>query len=97
MDIYNKEFWQAIDIPVAESELVIDRPKDSHHPRYPEVVYQVDYGYLKGSSSMDGGGIDVWKGPMENPAVDAVICIVDRFLNESEYMKGILIERKDWV
>jgi len=46
MDIYNEEFWQAVDIQVAESELMMDRPKDSHHPRYSDVVYQVDYGYL---------------------------------------------------
>lgn len=111
-------FWQAIDKLVSESELVIDRPKGSRHPRYPDVVYQVDYGYLKGTTSMDGGGIDVWRGTLENPLVDAVMCIVDlvkrdseikllfgcteeeknivyRFHNESEYMKGILIERKD--
>lgn len=114
------EFWQAIDKLVAESELVIDRPKGSRHPRYPDIVYQVDYGYLKGTASMDGGGIDVWKGTTENPAVDAVMCIVDlmkrdseikllvgcteeeknivyQFHNESVYMKGILIERKDLI
>ena len=113
-------FWQAIDKLVAESEMVIDRPKGSRHPRYPDIVYQVDYGYLKGTTSMDGGGIDVWKGTRENSMVDAVMCIVDlvkrdseikllfgcteeeknivyRFHNESEYMKGILIDRKDLV
>lgn len=112
------EFWQAIDKLVAESEMVIDRPKGSRHPRYPDIIYQVDYGYLKGTTSMDGGGIDVWKGTRGNPTVDAVMCIVDlvkrdseikllfgcteeeknivyRFHNESEYMKGILIERKE--
>ena len=114
------EFWQAIDKLVSESKLVIDRPKGSRHPRYSNVIYEVDYGYLKGTTSMDGGGIDVWRGTKENPAVDAVICIVDllkrdseikllfgcteeekntvyRFHNESEYMKGILIERKDRI
>ena len=55
-------FWKAIDSLVQESEIVIDRPKGSHHPRYPELVYPVDYGYLKNTSSMDGGGIDVWRG-----------------------------------
>ena len=118
MENYDEEFWQTIDKLVAESEVVIDRPKGSRHPRYPDIVYQVDYGYLKGTTSMDGGGIDVWKGTRENPMVDAVMCIVDlvkrdseikllfgcteeeenivyRFHNESEYMKGILIERKE--
>ena len=84
MNIYNKEFWKAIDKLVAESELVIDRPKGSRHPRYPDVVYQVDYGYLKGTTSIDGGSIDVWMGTKKNPAVDAVISIVDLLKKDSE-------------
>ncbi len=31
----NEEFWNAIDKLVAESEIVIDRPTGSSHPRYP--------------------------------------------------------------
>ena len=56
------EFWHALDELMEKSEIVIDRPKGSAHPRYPEFIYEVDYGYLKGTSSMDGGGIDVWVG-----------------------------------
>ncbi len=84
MENYNEEFWQAIDKLIAESEMVIDRPKGSRHPRYLDIVYQVDYGYLKGTTSMDGGGIDVWKGTRGNPAVDAVMCIVDLVKRDSE-------------
>jgi inorganic pyrophosphatase len=84
LNIYNNEFWQAIDKLVAESEIVVDRVKGSYHPRHSNVVYQVDYGYLKGTSSMDGDGIDVWKGTKENPTVDAVICTVDLVKKDSE-------------
>jgi inorganic pyrophosphatase len=52
-------FWKAVGALVQESEIIIDRPKGSHHPRYPELVYPVDYGYLKNTTAMDGGGIDV--------------------------------------
>lgn len=55
----DKGFWQALDRLVAECETVIDRPKGTAHPRWPEFVYPLDYGYLRGTSSMDGGGIDV--------------------------------------
>jgi inorganic pyrophosphatase len=48
------------------SEIVIDRPKGTVHPKYPEFAYQVDYGYLKDTSSMDGAGIDVWVGSGKN-------------------------------
>ena len=58
----NREFWQMLEAMAASCELVIDRPKGSRHPRYPQVVYELEYGYLKGTCSMDGDGIDVWLG-----------------------------------
>lgn len=79
----NCEFWEALDKLVAESEIVIDRAKGTAHPKYPELVYRVDYGYLKGTTSMDGGGIDVWVGSSDK-IVDAVICIVDLMKEDSE-------------
>ena len=57
-----QEFWSVLERLVAESNLVIDRPKGTTHWRYPDYVYPMDYGYLEGTSSMDGDGIDVWIG-----------------------------------
>jgi len=79
----NSEFWDALDKLVAGSEMVIDRPKGSAHPRYPGFIYQVDYGYLKDTSAMDGAGIDVWVGSGEK-VVDAIMCIVDLTKKDSE-------------
>jgi len=60
-------FWDYVDWLVAGCRVVIDRPKGSAHPRYPTVIYPVDYGYLEGTSSSDGGGIDVWVGARGMP------------------------------
>lgn len=83
MDI-NNDFWLALDKIVKESTIVIDRPKGTAHPRFPDFIYAVDYGYLDGTSSMDGGGIDVWLGTDERKQVDAVMCIVDLMKRDSE-------------
>ncbi len=83
MDGYNTEFWDALDELVRRSAIVIDRPKGSAHPRYPDFIYKVDYGYLKDTASMDGGGIDVWVGSGERQ-IDAVMCIVDLLKRDSE-------------
>ena len=56
------EFWQYLDELVASSRIVIDRPQGSTHPRFPGQVYPLDYGYLDGTTSPDGGGIDIWLG-----------------------------------
>lgn len=79
----NEAFWSALDELVAQSEIVIDRPKGSAHPKYSDFIYEVDYGYLKNTASMDGDGIDVWVGTGEKK-IDAIICIVDLMKRDSE-------------
>ena len=79
----NSEFWDVLDDLVANSEIIIDRPKGTAHPKYPNFIYRVDYGYLKGTSSMDGDGIDVWIGSADKK-IDAIMCIVDLMKKDSE-------------
>ena len=83
MDGYNEVFWKALDELVSNSEIVIDRPRGSAHPRFPNFIYKVDYGYLEDTASMDGGGIDVWVGSGEKK-IDAIMCIVDLRKKDSE-------------
>lgn len=83
MKTYHEDFWKALETLVAESKIIIDRPKKSRHPKYPNLVYPLDYGYLEGSTSMDGMGIDIWKGT-DGTVVDAIICTVDLWKRDSE-------------
>lgn len=112
----NIDFWRTLDELVRQSKIVIDRSKGTAHPKFPNFIYKVDYGYLENTSSMDGAGIDVWVGTKESKSIDAIMCIVDlmkkdseikiligcteeekeiiyKTHNETQYMKGILIER----
>ena len=84
VDNYNEDFGSALDELVANSEIVIDRPKGTAHPRFPDFIYKVDYGYLNHTTSMDGGGIDVWVGSDKEKKVDAIMCIVDLMKRDSE-------------
>ena len=79
----NSKFWNFIDELIFTSKIVIDRPKGSRHPKYPDVIYPLDYGYLENTMAMDGGGIDVWKGS-NGEYVDAIICTVDLTKRDSE-------------
>jgi inorganic pyrophosphatase len=112
----NDAFWKAVDDLVFDSQVIIDRPKGTYHPRFPTIVYPVDYGYLENTTSPDGNGIDIWQGTASFMKTDAIICTIDLikkdseikllmgctpeekriildFHNNSEYMKGILIDR----
>ncbi|MCL2446212.1 MAG: inorganic pyrophosphatase [Oscillospiraceae bacterium] len=78
------DFWQAMDQLVTECELIIDRPKGSRHPKFPSFVYPLDYGYLHGTSSADGDGIDVWRGTLAGGEINAIVVTIDLFKRDSE-------------
>lgn len=76
MENFDNDFWEALDELIQTSEIAVDRPKGSRHPKYPDVIYPADYGYLQGTASMDGEGIDLWLGTAAG-ALGAVVCTVD--------------------
>ena len=56
------EFWRAMERLIADSEIVIERAKGTRHPEHPQIIYPLDYGCLKGTSSSDGEEIDLFLG-----------------------------------
>lgn len=70
-------FWDLADQLVGAHPIVIDRPRGSRHPRQPDIVYPLDYGYLDGTSAIDGGGVDCWRGSRTEPVVTGAIVTVD--------------------
>ena len=82
-------FWQAIDSLIATSHIVIDRPRGTPHPRISSFIYPLDYGYLAGTMSGDGAGIDIWRGTLATATVTAVVCAIDLAKRDME-MKLLL-------
>ena len=78
------DFWQALDSLISMSEIVIDRPRGTAHPRYPDFIYPLDYGYLQGTASNDGSGIDVWLGSQSRKLVTALIVNIDLQKRDAE-------------
>jgi len=95
----NSEFWNALDKLILRSKIIIDRPKGSKHPKYNNCIYKLDYGYLENTSSMDGNGIDVWRGSLEENICDAIVCTVDLLKRDSEIkiLIGCDEEEKDII
>jgi inorganic pyrophosphatase len=71
------QFWSRLDDLIKSSEIVIDRPKGAAHDKYSEIIYPLDYGYLKGTTGGDGDGIDVWVGSAKHKKLVAVAGTVD--------------------
>jgi inorganic pyrophosphatase len=78
-----ERFWQLADALVAASE-IIDRPRGSTHPRYPEFFYPLDYGFVAQTRAIDGGGVDVWVGSLPERRVTGAIVTIDALKRDAE-------------
>lgn len=70
-----ERFWRLADQLVAEHRIVIDRPAGSSHPRFADVVYPFDYGYLEGTGAIDGDGVACWRGSLPAAVTGAVVTV----------------------
>ena len=97
-EIVTRESWQAAqdalyakcsktredyaDVLGARVHCVMDRPLGSAHPRYPDMIYPVNYGYVPGVMAGDNAEQDVYiLGPTEPLKTfdGVVIAVVHRF------------------
>jgi inorganic pyrophosphatase len=77
-------FWQNLDELIKSQKIVIDRPKNTRHPKWPEILFPIDYGYLDDTTSMDGGGIDLWLGSAPHRNLTAIMVTLDTKKKDSE-------------
>ncbi len=80
----NAFFWQKLDTLYLSSQLVIDRPKNTCHYKYSNLVYPVDYGYLSDSTGSDQSPIDVFKGSVKSTKVGAIVVTADILKKDCE-------------
>ena len=68
--------------------VTVDRPLGSYHPKYPDLYYPVNYGYIKGITAPDGEEQDAYILGVDTPLseltgkVIAVICRDDDIENK---------------
>ena len=77
-------YWQGMGDLVVSNKIIIDRPKDEPHPRYPELIYPLNYGYLEGTTAGDGDGIDVWIGSLDSKTLTGILCTFDKIKYDAE-------------
>lgn len=78
------DFWQVMSDLANSNPAILDRPRGSAHPRYPEVIYPLDYGYLENTSAGDGAGIDVWFGSRQVKMLTGILCTFDTLKRDAE-------------
>ncbi len=81
---HDTRFWQGWTELIASHKIILDRPKGSRHPRYPELIYPLDYGYIENTTASDGDGIDVWSGTLGNQTLTGILCTFDKIKRDAE-------------
>jgi inorganic pyrophosphatase len=78
------DYWLAMDNLIHSTRIVIDRPRGSTHPRYEDMIYPLDYGYLDNTFAGDGAGIDVWIGSNAVKTLTGILCTFDKLKRDAE-------------
>jgi len=77
-------YWDSIEDLIKRNGITIDRKKGTRHPKYNDLIYVVDYGYINNSSAMDNNEIDIFVGTNAHPKVIGIFCTIDILKNDSE-------------
>lgn len=77
-------FWHALAQLVYSNQVKIDRPAGSSHPRYPDMIYPLDYGYLDATHTNDKDNLDVWLGSRPDRQLTGALLTVDLEKSEAE-------------
>ncbi len=54
--------WDRWEQLIRSEGVTLDRPRRTAHPKYPEIIYPMDYGFIRNTTSSDGAEVDVFVG-----------------------------------
>ncbi|RMF54284.1 MAG: hypothetical protein D6746_14540 [Bacteroidetes bacterium] len=63
--LHRRFHWSAWEALIRCQGYTLDRPRRASHPRYPEIIYPIDYGYINGTLGTDGEAIDLFVGTVD--------------------------------
>ena len=77
----------------------VDRPIGSHHPRYPDMVYPVNYGFVDGIIAGDGDYQDVYVLGADEPirSFEGRVIAVYRRLDDVEDKWVVSLDGSDYA
>lgn len=65
--------WEAWERLLRERGVVIDRPRGHRRPRFADMIYPLDYGYIPGTVGGDGAEVDDFIGSSDSGLAPALI------------------------
>ncbi|WP_456425398.1 inorganic diphosphatase [Rhodocaloribacter sp.] len=65
--------WAGWETLITRNGYTIDRPYGSAHPRFPDILYPIDYGYVNDTLGGDGEEVDLFVGSARNGLVALIL------------------------
>jgi len=78
------DIWKVLQNRIDQNGIRIDRPKGSSHPRFPNLVYPLDYGFIPATTASDGGGVDVFVGTLGEHKITGLLATFDPGKGDAE-------------
>ena len=78
----NAYFWQKLDTLYLSSGYQITRKKGEVHPRFQNLIYPVDYGYINDTKSFGKDGVSVYAGSGNQYEISALVVAADILIKE---------------
>jgi inorganic pyrophosphatase len=75
--------WHAWEVAIRAYGIQIERPKGTAHPRYPDMIYPIDYGFVPNTMGDDGYEIDIFAGT-EATGLSAMLVTHDTLKGDNE-------------
>lgn len=82
-----------------EYEITVNRPIGATHPKHPEIIYPINYGYIAGVFAEDGEEVDVYILGSKKPCqkcMAKIIAIIHR-LNDDENKLVAKVDDKEYT
>ena len=73
--------YKVNDLIGKELRVIVDRPIGSHHPDHPDLIYNLNYGYVPGMQAPDGEELDAYIMGVDSPVDEftgTVIAVIQR-------------------
>ncbi|WP_034383573.1 inorganic diphosphatase [Deinococcus sp. YIM 77859] len=77
--------------------VMVDRPLGSRHPRWPDLVYPVNYGELPGTRGGDGQPLDAYLLGWDVPVREAEGVVTAVLVRQDDVEDKLVVVRPGWV
>ena len=77
-------YWENIESLIRDYGIPIDRKKGTSHPKYKEMIYPVDYGYINNTTAIDNNEIDIFTGTKKKEGINGIMNTVDMKKKDAE-------------